>query len=95
MLSLKESAKVDTDEAVACFSEKVVEDPSGSSNTDGRPYTAEIESSTTKYSIAYLYGFVKHQPNSQNNGDSIYCIENHTERNRYDTLYGKKRRFDL
>ena len=33
--------------------------------------------------------------NSHNDSDSIYCIENHTERNRYDTLYGKKRRFDL
>ena len=33
--------------------------------------------------------------NSQNHSDSIYCIENHTERNRYDHLYGKKRRFAL
>ena len=33
--------------------------------------------------------------NSHIDSDSIYCIENHTERNRYDTLYGKKRRFDL
>ena len=53
------------------------------------------DASTTAYSISDLCGFVKHQPNSQNNSDSIYCIENHTERNRYDTLYGKKRRFDL
>ena len=29
------------------------------------------------------------------NSDFIYCIENHTERNRYDYLHGKRRRFDL